>query len=143
MPPHLCEYSGQRTEEDVAFQILLCHPGARGHKSVGNHFISLGLIPTLRLGGRAAPNCLLVPVAEAQGGFSPPDSILPTKARLQNRSDPELEGTRQSNPLSFPPRSADVRQQYLSCRVAAKPQLRPMIIISYVGFKTFPILALR
>lgn len=143
MPPHLCECSGQHMAQDIAFLILLCHPGVRGHKSAGNPCISLGLTPSSRLDVRVAPNRLLVPVAEPQGCFSPPNSILPMEPQLQNRSDPELEGTRQSKLLSFPPPSADFRQQYLSCRVAAEPQLRPMIIIPYVGFKTFPISAVR
>lgn len=81
-------------------------------------------------------------MAEPQGCFSPPDSILPTEAQLQTRSYPEPERARQNKLLSLLPRSADLRQQYLSCRVAAKPQQRPMIITPYASFKTFPILVL-
>lgn len=38
----------------------------------------------------------------------------------------------------FTPRSADFREQYLSCRALEKPQLRPMIITPYISFKFFP-----
>lgn len=82
-------------------------------------------------------------VAKLRSCLSPPKSILPAEAQLCNRSDPEPERTEQSKFLPFPPWSADFRQWYLLCRVAAKPQLRPMIITTYVGLNIFPILALN